>query len=152
MKRTFKNVWIFEKLQKYNLNSLIFQLLINLKFQVKTANKVVFHQGDRSNNFYMLLEGETVVLVKNRNNQTKESHYSWEFYKMFNKNRFFFNQNTNPKTFLHTIVKIYKSGDSFGELGIINRCNRSATIITTSNCKFASLNEEHFKPIFNLKI
>jgi len=71
---------------------------------------------------------------------------------MFNKNRFFFNQNTNPKTFLHTIVKIYKSGDSFGELGIINRCNRSATIITTSNCKFASLNEEHFKPIFNLKI
>jgi CRP-like cAMP-binding protein len=44
-----------------------------------------------------------------------------------------------------TKVHAYKSGSSFGELALMNDKPRAASIITTSECHFATLSKADYK-------
>ena len=46
-------------------------------------------------------------------------------------------------------VSVYKSGQSFGELALINNIKRSATITALEDSHFATLDKENFNKIMS---
>jgi CRP-like cAMP-binding protein len=49
------------------------------------------------------------------------------------------------------IVKIYKSGDSFGELALLDNKPRAASIRCVEDCHFAVLEKANFQEILSQK-
>ena len=49
------------------------------------------------------------------------------------------------------IVKTYKSGDSFGELALLDNKPRAASIRCIENCHFAVLEKSNFQEILSMK-
>ncbi|EAR95819.2 cyclic nucleotide-binding domain protein (macronuclear) [Tetrahymena thermophila SB210] len=50
----------------------------------------------------------------------------------------------NNLGFMYKAIKIYEKGESFGELGLLSRKPRSATVICLTDCIFASLYKKHY--------
>ncbi|KAL4463058.1 hypothetical protein ABPG72_009201 [Tetrahymena utriculariae] len=50
----------------------------------------------------------------------------------------------NNQGFMYKAIKIYEKGESFGELGLLSRKPRSATVICLTDCIFASLYKKHY--------
>ena len=81
---------------------------------LKKPDDIIIEQGTASESFYFIAEGQCQVIVTD----------------LWGKDQL------NPKNL--------NPGDSFGELGIIFNCKRTATVKTTNYCTFARINKEMF--------
>ena len=89
---------------------------MNIEFYPK--GNTVFQYGSVGTKFYIILQGSVSVLTP-------------KFGKLNSLNDF------------HE-VKILKDGDSFGELALISKKTRSASILCKEDCYFAVLEKKHF--------
>ncbi|EPZ32488.1 camp-dependent protein kinase regulatory subunit [Rozella allomycis CSF55] len=78
--------------------------------------EVIVEQGNRGDSFYILVEGEAVVLKRPDNNLDAEP----------------------------VEVNHYKPGDYFGEIALLNDSPRAATVIAKGNVKCVSLDAQAF--------
>ncbi|CAD8178706.1 unnamed protein product [Paramecium pentaurelia] len=83
------------------------------------ATDIVFHVDSIGTKFYVILDGHVEVLIKRRGYDELES------------------------------VRILRQGESFGELALIHRQPRLATIRCVNNCYFAVLDKQQFQYILH---
>ncbi|CAD8161802.1 unnamed protein product [Paramecium octaurelia] len=83
------------------------------------ATDIVFHVDSIGTKFYVILDGQVEVLIKRRGYDELES------------------------------VRILRQGESFGELALIHRQPRLATIRCVNNCYFAVLDKQQFQHILH---
>ena len=181
----------FEKLLKNDFKTQVFELISKLKFRKYEKNDIIFLQYTKPIKFYTIVEGQVLVLIKNKSNYSqnklkfkmkknsksnldfvkndffsklkkKKTEFNLEidnknnnfdkedFLEKFENDPFFFDQKTGQ--FLHQLVAVLKKGDSFGELGIMNKCNRLASIITTQKTELGELSSKNFEMIIKKSI
>ncbi|CAD8082353.1 unnamed protein product [Paramecium sonneborni] len=83
------------------------------------VNEVVFHVDTIGTKFYVILEGQVEVLIRRRGFDELEQ------------------------------VRILRKGESFGELALIHRQPRLATIRCVTDCIFAILDKQQFQQILH---
>ncbi|CAD8107603.1 unnamed protein product [Paramecium primaurelia] len=83
------------------------------------ATDIVFHVDSIGTKFYVILDGQVEVLIKRRGFDELES------------------------------VRILRQGESFGELALIHRQPRLATIRCVNDCCFAVLDKQQFQQILH---
>ncbi|CAD8177631.1 unnamed protein product [Paramecium octaurelia] len=83
------------------------------------ATDIVFHVDSIGTKFYVILDGQVEVLIKRRGYEELES------------------------------VRILRQGESFGELALIHRQPRLATIRCVTDCCFAVLDKQQFQQILH---
>ncbi|CAD8160515.1 unnamed protein product [Paramecium pentaurelia] len=81
------------------------------------ANEIVFYVDSVGTKFYIILEGSVTVLVRKPNQSEMEA------------------------------VRILNKGESFGELALLHKQPRLATIQCNTDCTFAVLDKQQFKHI-----
>ena len=103
-----------------------FQCCQYMKYEHIPSNQVryrqfVFRQGDTGSKFYVVLEGQCVVLAPVDKSKQEEEGY----------------------------VEIAKCGpgDCFGELALVRNANRSASVMCIADSHFAVLNRDEFSRI-----
>lgn len=89
-------------------------------FNIEFANKgsYVFLYGSQGTKFYVILQGSVGVMVPKFGNFTKKDDF--------------------------LEIKILKTGESFGELALISKKPRSASILCKEDCYFAVLDKKYF--------
>lgn len=89
-------------------------------FNIEFANKgsYVFLYGSQGTKFYVILKGSVGVLVPKYGNFTKHNDF--------------------------LEIKVLKTGESFGELALISKKTRSASILCKEDCYFAVLDKKYF--------
>ena len=165
----------FEKLLKNDFKTQVFELISKLKIRIYNKNEIIFLQYTRPIKFYTIIQGKVLVFIKNKKNykiskfklkkkKQEEKKIETElnldidnkifdkndFLNKFKKDPFFFDQKTGK--FLHQLVAILKKGDSFGELGIMNKCNRLASVITVEKTEIGELSSKNFQEIIKKSI
>lgn len=91
----------------------------HMTYEFRTAQEVVFHKGDAGSKFYIILEGCCSVLVP---------------------------EEAEGQEAMREIGVCHK-GDSFGELALLKKQPRAATVQCTSECHFAVLSKADFDRI-----
>lgn len=81
---------------------------------LRKPDDIVIEQGTVAEDFYFIAEGQCQVIITDL----------WD----------------NEETF----TKRLNIGDSFGELGLIFNCKRTATVKTTNYCTFAKIEKKMF--------
>lgn len=143
----FSTIKFFQKFLKNNLKKKLFELLSRMSLINYKKNQIIFHEGDISEKFYILLEGEISVYIKNKRNPKRNTINHNQNLKYLKKNIKMFDKKTGQ--FLHQKVGIIKKGDSFGELGLIQNSRRLATLISDENCKCGIIYAKDFLNILN---
>ena len=86
----------------------------------------VFHFGSQGSKFYIIVKGSVGVVVPK------------------------FGKNTKSEEFVE--VKTLKEGEAFGEMALITKKTRSASILCKEDCYFAVLDRKYFFEILCNKI
>ena len=97
---------------------------INIEFCAKGCT--VFLYGSQGTKFYIILQGSVGVLLPKNGSFLRSEEFQE--------------------------VKILKDGDSFGELALISKKTRSASIVCKEDCYFAVLEKKYFFEILCLLI
>eukprot|EP00297_Palpitomonas_bilix_P001820 CAMPEP_0113904050 /NCGR_PEP_ID=MMETSP0780_2-20120614/22968_1 /TAXON_ID=652834 /ORGANISM="Palpitomonas bilix" /LENGTH=1035 /DNA_ID=CAMNT_0000897479 /DNA_START=328 /DNA_END=3435 /DNA_ORIENTATION=+ /assembly_acc=CAM_ASM_000599 len=92
-------------------------LCYNLGFIELEARTVVFNQGDDGDVFYVIVSGTCSVQV------------------------------LNASTGMTNTVCEYGPGDSFGELALIRKAPRSATVITRDHCELVTIHRDDYEAV-----
>ena len=90
-----------------------------ITYEYFPENRYVFHMGDIGDKFYIMIEGEAAVLVPGKPDE--------------------------PPGLKEVFV--YHSGSNFGELALMEKKPRSATILTKTPCHFAVLDKTNYQRI-----
>ncbi|KAM3135551.1 Cyclic nucleotide-binding domain-containing protein 2 [Paramecium bursaria] len=104
-------------LQKDNGQYIHRQCCKFITLEIQAAHQIVFHIDSVGDKFYIILNGEVSVIIRK--------------------------QDTNQ----FEIVRNLFQGEAFGELALINKKPRMATIQCVTDCCFAVLTKQHFKSI-----
>jgi len=91
----------------------------HMTYEFRTAQEVIFHKGDTGSKFYIILEGACSVLVPGEA-EGQESMRE---------------------------IGVCRKGDSFGELALLKKQPRAATVQCTSESHFAVLSKADFDRI-----
>lgn len=140
----YRTINFFKSLIDKNKKSIVYELLSSLKLHSVGENEVVFYKGDRSNCFYILIQGEVRVLLADSSVERKECEIPGFFDKNKADKRFFVDK---INKFAFKTVSKLQSGQAFGELGILHDKPRMATVISTAESLFAVINADDFKRI-----
>ncbi|CAH8851847.1 unnamed protein product [Trichobilharzia szidati] len=97
-------------------------IIRNAWYEKYEARRMIIRQGQPPLNFYFIVSGTVVVSVSRKNKQTGEP--------------------------FEETVSILKAGQSFGELALIYRSNRSATIICKTSVELLVMSQDEFNKIF----
>lgn len=143
----FSSIKFFQKFLKNNLKKKLFELLSRMSLNNYKENEIIFHQGDISEKFYILLEGEISVYIKNKRKMSRNTLNHNKNLQKLKKNKKMFDKKTGY--FLHQKVGIINTGDSFGELGLIQNSPRLATLIANTKCKCGVIYAKDFLNILN---
>lgn len=111
------NVKFFASLKENK--SIFHECCAYITYEYFNESEYVFHAGDIGDKFYILLQGEAGVLVPIKNDEII--------------------------TFKEVLV--YKDGASFGELALLDKKPRAASILTKSPCHFAVLDKHNYQRI-----
>ncbi|CAD5115243.1 DgyrCDS4238 [Dimorphilus gyrociliatus] len=87
-------------------------------YESYNAKRIVLREGHPAQSFYIILSGSVLVTVYDRKDDVNKT------------------------------VCFLNRGDSFGELGIINRAKRSTTIVSKETVEFLCLSSQDFMDIF----
>jgi CRP-like cAMP-binding protein len=138
----FKNFDFFRNYLRNDQKELLFDLLSKIKLEEHDSYSVVFKRGELSNKFYIILEGEVSVLLDSDADRAINKCPYPEIKEKFATNPMFFCQQT--KNFLMNQVLVIKTGQAFGELGLLQGKPRLATVLTTRKCFFGVLSSQDF--------
>jgi cGMP-dependent protein kinase 2 len=109
----------FQTLVKEQGNEAHMQCCQHMTYEFRNAQEVVFYKGDIGSKFYIILEGSCSILVPGQED----------------------GQDT-----MHEIGTCNK-GDSFGELALLKKQPRAATVQCSTDCHFAVLTKADFDRI-----
>ena len=110
----------FQTLGVQNEVKLIETCCRNISIEFVEKNQYVFLYGSLGSKFYIILQGTVGVLIPKNGGMGSE-----EFRE----------------------IKILKTGDAFGELALISKKNRAASILCKEDSYFAVLDKKHFLEI-----
>lgn len=96
----------------------------------KKNGDVIIKQGDKGDNFYVLDSGEVDVLIEKPGTGSSSSSAAAAGHK--------------PEMMK---VNHLVSGQSFGEIALIQNCPRTATIVATTDCNLWAIDEMTFKKV-----
>lgn len=65
----FENLSFFQQFIKKNLHQQFLELIQNLTYEMFPPAAVIFKQGTLAQNFYIILSGKVLVLIKNKKGQ-----------------------------------------------------------------------------------
>ena len=110
-------------------------------------DSVVFYQGDVGDSFYIIITGTLSVHVKPQDNDKKESKKDRRKSSMIAEMALAAAQRnslTDPTAIFGPSVALVRSGDSFGELSLIQGAPRAATCITREVCEFLVISKKAY--------
>lgn len=126
-----KSVENVEFFNKYD-NDTKEQICKFMTYESKRKTETLFEIGSVGTTFYIILKGSVGIWVNIPKQIEEESK-------------------KEPKTLLVlTEVKILNSGASFGELALLDKKPRAATIICKENCHFGVLDKNAFERILSI--
>lgn len=117
--KILRTISFFETLGVQNEQNIIENCCRYFNFEFCPKGNYVFHYGSQGSKFYIILSGTVGVLVP-------------KFGKVLTK-----------KEDLKEI-RVLKSGEAFGELALISKKTRSASILAKEDCCFAVLDKKYF--------
>ena len=123
---TLSQITFFQTLGVQNEQNLIERCCRYVKLEFFQKGEYVFHFGSQGSKFYIIVKGSVGVLVPK------------------------FGRNSKSDEFVE--VKILKEGASFGEMALITKKTRSASILCKEDCYFAVLDRKYFFEILCNKI
>ena len=119
----------FQKITSGDTNGIAQRLICkNMEYESFKKDDIVFNAGEVGTKFYLILKGSVRVLI-NMNKGVKI-----------------------PPTSLKGLndlveIKVYKRGDTFGELALMDDAPRMATIVCREDTCFATLDKANYKKI-----
>ncbi|OMJ65988.1 hypothetical protein SteCoe_5993 [Stentor coeruleus] len=114
---SISNIKFFASLKENK--SIFHECCAYITYEFFNESDYIFHAGDIGDKFYILLQGEAGVLVPIKNDDII--------------------------TFKEVLV--YKNGASFGELALLDKKPRAASILAKTPCHFAVLDKQNYQRI-----
>ncbi|CAD8161288.1 unnamed protein product [Paramecium pentaurelia] len=152
--KNFGNLKFFEE-QKAKLPLYLYtQIYKNLNYENVQAYESVFNYGDMGSTYYIILKGEVVVLLPKP--QVQEDLFNHRLtvdqirQRIENEKRKQFSDFNEFLTIAYSDfikVRTLKAGDTFGELALITKSKRTATIICSVDSHFMTLQKNAFDRI-----
>lgn len=134
----FSYIGFFQSFQKEFDNETYDELLKKLRYEYGKKDKKIFNYGDMGRKFYIILNGEVSVLVPpNEKTESQEKEDSNEDERIKKKKEF-------------VKVNVLKTGDSFGEIALLNLVPRTATCICSQDTHFVVLTAEMYLKIVGI--
>ena len=131
LKNVFSYIPFFQHFQK-DFNEETYLLLIRkLRYEYGKKERKIFNYGDMGRKFYIILSGGVYVLVPKNQPETKKDN----------------NDNQNISEIEYWRVNELKTGDSFGEIALLNSVPRTASCICKEDTHFVVLTSESYMKI-----
>lgn len=131
----FSYIGFFQSFQKEFDDETYDELLKKLRYEYGKKDKKIFNYGDMGRKFYIILNGEVSVFVpsteKNESEGKEDSN----------------DEEKNKKKREFVKVNVLKTGDSFGEIALLNLVPRTATCICSQDTHFVVLTAEMYLKI-----
>jgi len=113
------SIKFFERLVREQGQEALMQCCLHMTYEFRNDQEVVFHKGDLGSKFYIILEGSCSVLVPGQEEGQDTMHE----------------------------IGVCNKGDCFGELALLKKQPRTATVQCRSDCHFAVLSKPDFDRI-----
>ena len=115
------NIKFFESIKE---NKSIFkECCMYLTYEYFDANQYIFKEGEIGNKFYILIQGQAGVIIKEKDKETESITFKEVF--------------------------VYNDGGSFGELALIDKKPRAASILTKTECHIAVLDKINYSRLLS---
>lgn len=125
-----ENIYFFQEFIKINENNTHEQCCRYMTPKYQLSGTTVFEEGSLGTTFYIILRGSVGVYIRENILNPKNNENSIHFKR----------------------VKILPKGASFGELALMEKRPRAATIICEEDCNFAVLEKKYFNHILSFFI
>lgn len=138
----FSYISFFQNFQKEFDEETYLELLKKLRYEYGKKNRKIFNYGDMGRKFYIILNGEVSVLVPQNNDSNKSSHREKDA-KEENQD----NDEDEQKKMKFVTANVLKTGESFGEIALLNFVPRTATCVCSQETHFVVLTAESYLKI-----
>ena len=132
--------WYLERIPTFNqyliINNIPSQVMIkvitNSNYVTLNSNTILFNQGDKPDNLYLILKGKISFLLNKEIKKEEENDYHH------------INKIKNEKVFKQIEVNINDEGQFFGEWGLIYNIKRTVSAQAKTDCVLLSISKEIF--------
>ena len=143
-----KDIPFFKKLIEQGFKHKLYDLISDFKFKNYQKNKIIFKEFSVSENLFIIIKGE-ILILKKTNKNLKNNFIEPNLFKKLKKIPFFYNK--EKKMFFHKLINKKKNGNIFGK-EIINNEKRKTTTITSTDCEFFLISKSIFHKIMKKNI
>ncbi|CAD8097805.1 unnamed protein product [Paramecium sonneborni] len=134
----------FSKIRGQLPDDLYIRIFKDLQLERSNAAEVVFNIGDIGRKMYFIIDGEVAILIPMQDQQHHDTQHHHQRKSLIVKK---FDDILKHKYAQYKLIAIKSKNDYFGEIAIEQRIPRTASVVTKSECIFATLSYDSYQRV-----